>query len=178
MKVCRVLLEQTAHSRLWPDDHVFKKAWLELPAYHALKRARLRMVLEAIEVAYRTEKSEKIDLDEVLTVEHLLPQAWRNHWESTDGKDSVTCAEERDARLHRFGNLTLLTKKLNPSISDSGWTTKHPEICQQSALALNRELQKQTTWDEDHIEDRSRELLRRAFTLWPRPQAAPVALVG
>jgi hypothetical protein len=47
--------------------------------------------------------------------------------------------QRRDQLKHTLGNLTLLTKKLNPSVSNSGWTMKRAEITKQSKLNLNRE---------------------------------------
>jgi len=168
-EVRRVLLEQSAESQLWPSDREFGHAWRELPAYRALSRARLRMILEAIEAAYRTDLSEQIVLRGKLTVEHLLPQAWRERWPLPKEVDAAEAGERRDSCLHRFGNLTLLTKKLNPTISNSDWATKHPRIAEHSALALNRRLQRETSWDESAIERRTDELLQMALALWPRP---------
>jgi len=168
-EVRRFLLDQTADSRLWPDDEVFKEAWSELPAYNALNRARVRMVLEAIETAYRTEYSEPIVLRDTLTVEHLLPQAWQEWWELPAGVEPKDAIARRDALVHRFGNLTLLTKKLNPAISNGDWSRKHPAILKHSALALNRLLHGEKVWDEAAITRRTEELFRVAIGLWPRP---------
>ena len=167
----RILLDQTAASQLWPDDRSFGLAWRELPAYRALSRPRLRMVLEAIEAEYRTELSEPIVLRGKLTVEHLLPRAWEERWPLPAGIDAREARERRESLLHRFGNLTLLTKKLNPLISNNDWATKHPKIAEHSALALNRRLQRQTIWDESAIEARTEQLLEMALRVWPRPTA-------
>jgi hypothetical protein len=170
-EVRRVLLEQTAESQLWPDDGAFSAAWRELPAFSALKRSRLRMVLEAIEEAYRTELSEPIVLRGKLTVEHLLPQAWHDCWPLPEGVDQEEATERRNSVVHRFGNLTLLTKELNPAISNAEWARKHPKIVENSALALNRRLHGQAVWDESAIEHRTEELLGVALRVWPRPAA-------
>jgi hypothetical protein len=55
-------------------------------------------------------------------------------------------------------------------ISNNDWATKHPRILEHSALALNRRLREETTWDESTIERRTEEILRVALTLWPRPE--------
>jgi hypothetical protein len=167
-EVRRFLLAQTAESRLWPDDRAFDSAWRELPAYRALNRARLRMILEAIEARYRTELSEPIVLRGTLTVEHLLPQTWQATWPLPAGVDPKQATDRRETLLHRFGNLTLLTKKLNPLISNGDWATKHPKIMEHSALALNRRLRGEATWDEAAIERRTDELLAIARKEWPR----------
>jgi hypothetical protein len=170
-EVRQFLLGQSAESRLWPDDSKFGSGWRELPAFRALNRPRLRMILEAIESAYRTDLSEPIILRGKLTVEHLMPRAWQDEWPLPAGMDPNDAAVRRESALHRFGNLTLLTKKLNPMISNSSWATKQPKIVEHSALALNRRLQGEATWDEAAIERRTEALLSVALRIWSRPAA-------
>ena len=70
--------------------------------------------------------------------------------------------------LHRVGNLTLLTKELNPAVSNGPWEKKIEAILKHSALNLNRTLPKK--WDENAIAARSEELFKHAIKIWPRPQ--------
>lgn len=169
-EVRRFLLEQTADSRFWPDDSAFEASWLEIPAYKAFNRPRLRMLLTALEDSYWTDFSERIILTGKLTVEHLLPQVWEDTWPLPEGIPATAAIEARSSRLHRFGNLTLLTKKLNPAVSNGAWGSKHPKILKHSALALNRQLQGQAAWDESTIDARTAELFRMALKIWPRPK--------
>lgn len=69
--------------------------------------------------------------------------------------------------LNRVGNLTLLTKDLNPSVSNGPWEKKLEQILKHSALNLNRSLPKR--WDEKAIGARSDELFRHAVKIWPHP---------
>ena len=43
------LMSQTAESRYWPDDEELTRELMEWPIYRKISRARLRMVLEAVE---------------------------------------------------------------------------------------------------------------------------------
>jgi len=72
------------------------------------------MVLEAIERIMRDGKSENISIREKLTIEHVMSQEWKPNWPLPD---DATLEDEmkRDEMLHYCGNLTLVTKKLNPS---------------------------------------------------------------
>lgn len=167
------LLGQTAESRRWPTDAEFESAWQSLPAYKALSRPRLRMLLEALEAAVRSERSEDIVLRGRLTVEHLLPQSWEVTWPLPDGADPEQGRAGREALVHRFGNLTLLTKKLNPSVSNSAWPSKRKGILEHSALALNRWFHEAADWDEQTIEQRTEALGKVALGIWARP-GAPV----
>ena len=61
----------------------------------------------------------------------------------------------------------MLTKRLNPSVSNSGWEKKRKDILRHSALNLNRELP--DVWNETAIRERSEELFKIAVKVWPRP---------
>ena len=167
------LLMQTSEVSRWPDDKEFKEAWTALPFYRRLKRTKSRMILEALESALHSEKTEKIRVDEDLTIEHLLPQKWEKHWPLSlrDGTvEEIEAAKRRRSELlHRIGNLTLLTKKLNPSVSNGPWERKRDEILKHSALNLNRGLRTIDRWDEREIEKRTTDLFEVAMKVWPHP---------
>jgi len=73
----------------------------------------------------------------------------------------------REERIHRLGNLTLVTKKLNPKLSNGPWEAKRADILKHSALALNRDLPEE--WDEESIDARGPALAELALGIWPGP---------
>jgi hypothetical protein len=81
----------------------------------------------------------------------------------------------RETRLHNVGNLTLLTEKLNPALSNEAFAVKRPEITR-SLLALNAYFQPSPAlphsapWNEDAILARSESLFATAVQLWPHPR--------
>lgn len=163
------LVKQESEVSRWPSDEEFKKAWLELLFYKRLKR-KTRMILEALEGALRTGKTERMTIEDKLTIEHLMPLKWSRHWPLSTPEGTPEAeeqAEVRDSLLHTIGNLTLLTKELNPAVSNGPWDRKHEAILKHSALNLNRTLAKQ--WNEGAIQARSEELLKTAIKIWPRP---------
>lgn len=167
--VRKFLLRQEVDTSRWPADEEFRKAWMSIDFYKRLKRSKGRMILEALEAALYTEKSEKVQVERKLTIEHLLPREWEQHWPlpKTDSSgDAGKDGQARNAMLHRVGNLSLLTKKLNPSVSNGPWERKRREILRHSALNLNRVLPE--VWDERAIERRSKELFELAVRIWPR----------
>ena len=85
-----------------------------------------------------------------------------------EGNLRVTQTRARNAALQTFGNLTVLTQKLNSSVSNALWTKKQPELLSHSLLPINQQLQNQDVWNEAAIVARSNELLERALRLWPR----------
>lgn len=168
------LLTREGDTARWPDDDEFRSAWLTTPLYRTLVRRRLRMVLEAIETALRTPMTEDVSLPKKLTVEHVLPQQWHLHWPlsrigTDDGRSRQERADDRDHALHTVGNLTLVTKKLNPSMSNGTWAKKRSALRKHSGLALNREIAEADEWNESVIADRSKALFEVARRVWPHP---------
>jgi uncharacterized protein with ParB-like and HNH nuclease domain len=164
------LLSQEAETSRWPTDEELEKAWLALQFYKRIKKSKLRMILEALEAALYTGKTEKVVIERRLTIEHLLPREWDRHWPlslSGGTGDADRQAEKRKEMLHRIGNLTLLTKHLNPAVSNGPWEKKRQEILKHSGLNLNRTLPE--TWDEKAIDARSEELAKIAIKVWPHP---------
>ena len=155
----------------WPDDVEFGKAWLGGFTYKVLRSAKTRMLLEALELGARNNIHHEIQtLPTVpLHVEHVLPIAWREHWPSPGDENAVIV---RDQMLHNVGNLTLLTERLNPALSNSVFDIKRPEITK-SLLALNAYFQDVrwgvpgSTWNEDEIRKRAENLFKIAITIWP-----------
>ena len=167
------LLKQTAEVSRWPDDGEFGKALLTSQLYDILSQRKLRMILEALDLAMESEKSEKIYIQASLSIEHLLPQSWHEYWplNITDPEEKKRASERRDSILHTIGNLTLLTQKLNSSVSKGPWETKKPAIVAQSKLNMNRRFHDIPDWNEDRIQTRSQQLLDLAKSVWPRPSA-------
>lgn len=167
------LISETVDTQRWPDDQEFKTSWLNVDFYKRLKKATQRMILEGIEMALHTEKTEKLQVERKLTLEHLLPRDWEEHWPLVVKVQSQEATEQAKKRrldsIHKVGNITLLTKSLNPSISNGPWLKKRQAILKHSALNLNRVFQDTEAWSEDSIDERSNELLRVASKIWPHP---------
>jgi uncharacterized protein with ParB-like and HNH nuclease domain len=161
----------------WPTDDEFKGAWLALPAYTTLGSGKTRMVLEALEGALRTKFQEHIVLQGYLSVEHVMPQGWdTGHW-PLQSDSEVPDAEEqarilRERLIHTFGNLTLVSSYLNPSISNGPFFVKKPRIAEQSALRLNTHFQNcGDAWGEAEILNRGKQLFEVARQVWPHPSS-------
>ena len=181
----RFLLAQEADSRFWPSDEQVIGALQTAPIYKSLLRARLRMLIEALEERRRTSKSEHALCPRNLTVEHIMPRAWREHWGV--GVDEAAAAE-RDLLMHTLGNLTLVNNRLNPSLSNRPWTDeeakarglgdtgKRSELLKHSTLKLNVDLVESGSWSEEQIRVRTKKLAQMIVQIWPVPQGG--AAVG
>ena len=167
------LTSEVTDSQRWPDDDEFRHAWMTIDFYKRVKKSIQRMILEAIEATLHTGKTEKVRIERKLTIEHLLPREWQANWPILVREQSSTSTEQarerRMSSIHRIGNLTLLTKELNPAISNGTWLKKRDEILKHSALNLNRPFKDVLAWDEDALELRSKALFDSAVKIWPRP---------
>src|SRR5215813_8372170 len=94
---------QTSGSRYWPDDEEVRTELRTLLAYRRLSRARLRMVLEAIEDYERGWKDGQRGLggERVargsFAIEHVMPRKWTARWPKPNG---VNGDAERDRLIH------------------------------------------------------------------------------
>jgi len=105
-------------TNLFPDDSVLKNGFQN----NNLTNQQAQVVLYLIEVSIRSTKdSTKLLPFNHYSVEHVMPKNWRNYW---DSGLSAKKAEQRDAILLKFGNLTIITRSLNSSIRDADWKTK------------------------------------------------------
>lgn len=166
-RVRRFLLSSDAESSRWPKDSELREACLDAPLYRGLVRQRVRMLLEGLERQLHTGKVEKIQFGEKLTIEHLMPQEWRKNWPLPSTVTPEEAEARRERALHTLGNLTLLTRKLNPAISNGPWERKREDILVHSALNLNRTLP--PIWDESAIRRRGEALFDLTTRIWSRP---------
>lgn len=120
------LASQTVDARLWPTDEHVTTALTANAIYKNVGRPRLRLLLEALEDDLRQEssKTEAQLCPHNLTVEHLMPQAWKTYWPLP--ADDPAATAQRDAAVQTLGNLTLVTSALNPSMSNGPWDDASP----------------------------------------------------
>ncbi len=168
-----------AESRVWPNDIEFRRAIIHDRLYKTMVRARLRSLLEAIEHELRrTGLTEQLAGNSGLTVEHVMPQNWRTHWPLVDDR----LADVREEVVQTLGNLTLVTQRLNPTMSNSGWLEKRSWLATYSLLRLTTasilhappgqpsEGDWAESWDESRIRVRAEFLGEVALNIWPSPE--------
>jgi Protein of unknown function (DUF1524) len=170
----------------WPNNEELKQQWLSRAQYKPARQPRLRYIFEAVEAKKRTAANEIVEIKSDLTLEHIMPQKWREHWpldptpDIAEGEidvDLIGRQSTRDGRINSMGNLTLLTQSLNSSISNGSFSIKMPALRAQSALVLNRELCAFDIWDEEAISIRGLELLDVAKSLWIEPKMVEASIL-
>jgi len=159
----------------WPGDEEVLNYLTSHDAYGNIAGARLVMVLRAVERSLYTAKVDIPDVPRSLTLEHVMPQQWRQNWPLIDVSDEeqVTRAADRDMRLHWLGNLTLATAGMNATLSNLPWTEKQEYLFTGTKLLMNAELTKEYghRFDESAIDRRTVQLASRICSIWPGPDS-------
>ena len=157
---------QTVDNRIWPNDDMLREHLVGRPLRGTV--GRQTMVLEAIESHLRTDKTEAMSQVR-LTREHVMPSSWQRNWPLPDGLAGDEAIDARDQAVKEIGNLTLVTGKLNASLSNARWSEKTEVLRKHTTLRLNWELLERApeTWNEETIRERSRQLAKVAIQIWP-----------
>ena len=143
----------------FPTDSEFVTALQERDLYS------LRIcwhILSQLENAGQSEPSPVAEY----SIEHIMPQSIENvpQWKSMlgDGWEGI-----HQTRLHRLGNLTLTA--YNSAYSNRPFDEKKTIEggFEQSAVRLNEYVRNQSRWTDSEIDERGRELSRRAVHIWP-----------
>jgi uncharacterized protein DUF262/uncharacterized protein DUF1524/RAMA domain-containing protein len=161
----------------WPDNDEVRAELRTLAAYRRLSRARLRMVLEAIEDHERGWRGAATGLGGervargTYAIEHIMPHRWPAYWALAEGRT----AADRDPLINTIGNLTLLTGRLNSKVSNGPWSGpdgKYAALHSHDVLMLNRQLLEQAKdgWDDERIGARTEQLVDLITEVWPVPE--------
>lgn len=167
-RVTRHLANLNVSSTYWPGDDEIRTHLLSEPAYRRYPRARLRMFLEAIENRWRATTDQQQVTRSTLAIEHILPQKWQDSW-PVDGAEA---GAERQARVHRLGNLTLLTAPLNSKVSNGSWPVKREALLKHNTMNLTGRViiaTERRAWGESLIDERTSELIDALLKVWPVP---------
>lgn len=74
--------------------------------------------------------------------------------------------------MHRLGNLTLLTSKLNPGVSNGSWPRKRRAYLKHNTINMTGRLilaTEDADWDEAAIDRRTADLIDALLRIWPVP---------
>lgn len=179
--ITEYMAKSVADSTRYPDNEFFLNALKNQSLYGRLAQYKVRAVLEALDAFAHTSKSELQPLPSGLTIEHVMPQTWQSHWPlaEQDKVDPETgefnllreqnANQRRNMMINTLGNLTLITGSLNPSLSNSPWTSKRPELLKFSKLNLTQYFHSHEaeTWCEEAIEKRTVYLCNQVIQIWP-----------
>ncbi len=165
---------QSAEAAYWPDDLELTNELLGLELYRKIYRARVRMIYEAIEDYFRgwidgeESKSGLRIKRSKYAIEHVMPRSWKAYWPLPENVNEL----ERDKEVHTLGNLTLLSSRLNSSVSNSAWIEKKKSVNEHDLLQLNKRVLAvgETEWTDEDIKQRTNELIKIIIQIWPVPE--------
>ncbi|WP_346006808.1 DUF4268 domain-containing protein [Janibacter terrae] len=155
-------------STYWPGDDEIRQALSTEAVYRRFPRARLRTFLEAIENHYRAETGQPQVERIGYPIEHILPRKWQDSWPVDTPEGEL----ERQERVNRLGNLTLLTTSLNSKVSNGPWASKRTALLKHNTLKITGRLVDsvgESDWDEDRIDARTSDLIDVLLRVWPVP---------
>lgn len=173
--VVEFLQGREGESDYWPTDDDIATSMAEMQYWARVNQRRLKMVFSAIERELRdTGYSETVEVTQDLQIEHILPQEWSHHWTLPGERPPEVERIERDEAKNKIGNLTILTNKLNPSVSNKAWDEKQEAIKEHTVLLVNHHLVTNwpDEWNEDTITERGRWLAEKASEVWAGPDSS------
>ena len=163
----------------WPSDEQLIEQFRTSAyyGYGGIAQYRLRLLLGEVDALLQSEdynKGEPVTIEyDTLQIEHVLPISWQEHWEvkESDEAQQILREQERSDHIHRIGNLTLVSSRLNPALSNAPWKEKRRELKKHSHLRLNARLCQETDWDEQTIMVRGEWLAEVVSRIWPGPNS-------
>ena len=161
-------------STRWPDDLEIERVLEEERAKAAAPR--LRLLLEGVAARMQEEVPQNAlpwRSGVELTLEHVVPQEWKEHWRTHGFREDELGEEWRLRQLvDRFGNLTLVNQTMNSKLGNGSWEHKR-ELLANDNIEMNRRIAQAvapgSTWDEQQIRLRGNELARYVKEVWPGP---------
>ena len=164
---------RSEYRQLCPSDAEFGEEFATVNfTSNILERARY--CLEVIELSSHGDHAELslLGSDEV-HVEHIIPQKITTKKAKREEGDWVEYLGPNAVHRHprivsRIGNLTLFAGSLNCSASNNPFSRKKAAY-KESAINMTKELAARSVFKLKQVEERSRELAKKAVSLWPIP---------
>lgn len=133
---------------------------------------------------YRRSKDSKYDVKDLkysCSLEHVMPQSWEQNWGinavpvvTISGnlvQDEETAKELRRAAIYEIGNMTILNRKLNSSLSNKEMESKIEVMKKYADFGIAKEVittfSNKKEWNERIIRERTEDLYKLFVELWP-----------
>jgi hypothetical protein len=176
-------MRKNAEASKFPTDGEVRNAVMNRSHYTTLPSHRLRLIIEELELASRDKFVASEGVRSGLSIEHIMPQNWLEHWRELPSKrmaplpggvpeDEAMATEiaERHRLVHTLANLSLLTPPANSSAGNGSFESKKPRLMD-ALLSMNLEIAQCGKWDEEEIKKRANKLAELAVLTWPAPSA-------
>lgn len=160
-------LRRALITKNYPSDHFIREVMKGRSLYEAKAQPRLVFVLESINRHLSRDTGGYTVLDDSATIEHIFPQTPSDDWKnalSNDELDDIL----RDY-VHTLGNLTLVTREWNSSLSNSAYPTKKQKLAHHALLmnsAYFSHPDAPQAWDKSAILARTDALTTILLQIW------------
>ncbi|MDL1867765.1 DUF262 domain-containing protein [Betaproteobacteria bacterium PRO4] len=158
-------LQQALIRKNYPPDNRIRQALLTLQLYDKRKPQRLVLILETVNRHLSAGTGGHTVLDDIPTIEHIMPQSMSDHWKHELGGN---WEEVHRDYLHTLGNVTLVTQEWNSSLSNSPYVQKKQRLARHAlllnSLYFNSDI---PVWNEDAIKARATHLTDVILEIWP-----------
>ncbi|MCY4145597.1 MAG: HNH endonuclease family protein [Chloroflexi bacterium] len=153
------------NQRRYPSDNRIRQSLAVNTMYDFKRQSRLIFVLENINQQLSSGKGGYTLLDDVATIEHIMPRKLTREWQLHLGKNWE--ADHREY-FNTIGNLTILSQKWNSSISNGSFEKKKAKLSA-NELRINKDYFSRDieTWNASEILQRSGQLADLALKIWP-----------
>jgi hypothetical protein len=182
------LARQTSPNSYWPGDQEVRTELSTSPIYKRMARARLRMILEALEderrgwfkVSGANPRGDQPVIRGTSTIEHVIPQDWRANW-TADELDEREM--HRDDLVHNLGNLVLITQSLNSKVSNGPWrgeNGKYEAFKKYATFLTSQEIlnTEKDEWTSLDVHQRTAKLSSEILQIWPVPAGHKGEIAG
>ena len=127
------------------------------------KSSYLRYIFTEIEESLAGKRVEELRPVKKLTLEHVIPQKYEKWQPFFDEKKIIN----PETLVHRLGNMTILTKKMNSEIQDDVFDIKLEKAYKKSHFKLNEEIaEKYSEWTPKVITERQQMMAKKAKKIW------------
>ena len=174
-------LKRNSEAAKFPTDDEVRDAVTNRGQYGRIPSHRLSFLIEELELASRDKFAASEGIRPGLSIEHIMPQQWQEHWRELPSKrlapvvggvpaDEAMANEmaERNRLIHTLANLSLLTPPANSSAGNSNFDAKKPRLLD-ALLRMNLDIVKEQEWGESQINERAKVLANLAVKIWPAP---------
>jgi len=176
----------------FPPNIEFAESFSTVRAYGRISAPRLRHILHKINEKWqRPASAGSIVLSDALTIEHIMPREWAQHWPLPNGEyapcssvgdpraemlpvDTRSMILKRERIVDTLGNLTLLTREDNSSAGNEPWIGAPPEhpgkrqiLEDENMIALHSHAASLPQWSEETIVERAQKMSEVARDIWP-----------
>ncbi len=162
--LAEILTSKPLSDRMWeiPSDEEFRQK-LQTMEISSVTPA-WRQILSRLNSEMGTGETRPAGPDQV-HVDHILPQ---NPSPTVLLESRFTSKEEALGYIYRFGNLTLLSRRMNQQESNKPFSQKKGSYAS-SEFAMTKGLAEYDNWEKAEIEERSRHLAETAVRVFPHP---------